>query len=149
MLDGQRIAYWTTYAASVAFVVAGLVFKSFSFGVLGAAILIVLVLSNPAFQILDRLINVRLGPTERGFILNRVDRLFEIVGPLVDGIGSKVAGKVNPEFAAAVKALNTAHENDKLNDNRLTQIESKLNALSMAAGIQRKRPSDVVGEFVG
>lgn len=146
MFDGQRIAYWTSYAASVALLVAGLVFKSIGFSVLGAAVLLVIVLANPAFQMLDRLINLRTAPDK---VLLRVDKALEIVGPFVDSLAGKLAGKVSPEFAAAVKALNTAHENDKVNDNRLTQIESKLNALSMAAGVRRKSPSEVVGEFVG
>lgn len=88
----------------------------------------------------------------RGGILH-LARLLAVCGPtvgrFVDSLSSKLAGKVTPEFASAIKSLNQAHENDKLLLDRLGLLESKVNALTIAAGIKRRDPNDVVTGIMG
>ena len=94
------------------------------------ALLIIAVLSGPA-------------------VFNLAHRVIGLVAELVRPVGDKLAGKVNPEFAAAIRSLNNAHENDKRLDNRMTQIESKLGALSVAVGMKNQRVSGAVRDMVG
>lgn len=131
----QRAAYWSTFISGLVLIAYGMGSSVVSFAVLGAFMLLVVLVGNPTFALF-------------GSALDSVKDCGPALSEFVTGLGSKLGGKVSPELAAAVKALNQAHENDAAIHKRLSDLESRISALNLAAGLKTSNRADVVSEIL-
>ena len=56
---------------------------------------------------------------------------------VIDKLSFKLSGDLDPKVKKVVDSINKAHENDKLLDEKISEINSKLSALNIKYGIER------------